>query len=259
MSLAYTHALLRRYPRSYPALYAPHGRVISLDACARQHGAYAAALAQAGLEVRVLDGDEATPDCVFIEDTAILWGPAALQTRPRAPRTPEAAAVAAQLAATHEVTTLPEGAFLEGGDVFSTERTTFVGLSVRTNREGIEALARFMARFGRTVTPVPIEKVFHLKSAATYLGDGAIAISPDLVDPTPFAGHELIEIGADEPHGANLIRAKETLIVSENYPKARAAFESFAAKRGLGVIAVQNGEFEKGDGAISCLSLLWGG
>lgn len=258
MSLAYTNAFVRRYPRSYSAHYVPRGRSISLDLCARQHDDYAAALRSAGLNVEVLEADEATPDCVFIEDTAVLWGRHALSTRPRAPRTPEAGAVAAMLRRTHEVSELPDGAFLEGGDVFSTEQATFVGLSSRTNQTGIDALRAFMARFGRETIAVPIEKAFHLKSAVTYLGDGTVAIAPFLVDTAPFARFEQIEIDADEHHGANAIRAKNTLIVSENYPKARRKFEAFAARRGLNVVAVQNGEFEKGDGAISCLSLLWG-
>ncbi len=249
---------MRRFPRSYPPFYVSRGRTISPDLCETQHAAYAGALRAAGVAVRVLDADEVTPDCVFIEDTAVLWGGHALSTRPRPPRTAEADAIAGYLRDTHEISMLPDGAFLEGGDVFSTESATFVGLSSRTNREGIEALSRFMARFGRETIAVPIEKAFHLKSAVTYLGDNTIAISPALVDTAPFARFEHIEIDADEHHGANAIRARDTLIVSENYPKARRKLEAFAARRGLNVIAVQNGEFEKGDGAITCLSLLWG-
>ncbi|MGE3930466.1 MAG: arginine deiminase family protein [Hyphomonadaceae bacterium] len=258
MSLAYTHAFVRRFPQTYPAHYFARGRGISLDLCAAQHDAYAAALRHAGLNVVALEADESTPDCVFIEDTAVLWGKHALSTRPRPPRTAEAAAVAAHLRATHDVTEIPDGAFLEGGDVFSTERATFVGLSSRTNQAGVDALRRFMAQFGRETIAAPIEKAFHLKSAVTYLGDDTIAIAPFLVDAAPFARFEQIEIDADEHHGANAIRARDTLIVSENYPKARRKLETWAGRRGLDVIAVQNGEFEKGDGAITCLSLLWG-
>ncbi|MGE0740028.1 MAG: arginine deiminase family protein [Hyphomonadaceae bacterium] len=257
MSLTYTHALLRCFPRSYPSLYVERGRVISLDACARQHDAYAAALRAAGLVVEVMDAAEETPDCVFIEDTAVLWGRHALQTRPRPPRTAEADAVAVRLRQTHEVTTLPDGAFLEGGDVFSTEAATFVGLSSRTNQAGVDALSRFMARFARETIAVPIERAFHLKSAVTYLGDNTVAIAPFLVDTAAFARFTQIAIDVDEHHGANAIRAGRHLIVSENYPKAARRFAAFAETHGLTLISVQNGEFEKGDGAMTCLSLLW--
>ncbi len=258
MTLAYTHALLRRFPRSYPALYAPLGRTISLEEAARQHGAYADALRAAGLNVEILDGDEATPDAVFIEDTAVLWGRHALRTRPRPPRTPEAGPVAARLCETHEVTELPEGAFLEGGDVFSTEATTFVGLSSRTNRAGAEALSQFMKRLGRETVAAPIEKCFHLKSAVTYLGDNTVAIAPGLVDAMPFARFEQIHIDADEAHGANCVRVGNHLLVSGLYPKATRALARFAERRGLTLHTIDNSEFAKGDGALTCLSLLWG-
>ena len=257
MSLAYANALLRRFPRSYTDYYVARGRSISLEDAARQHDSYAAALHAAGLEIEILDGAEETPDSVFIEDTAVLWGRHALRTRPRPPRTPETDAVAARLRLTHEVTELPEGAFLEGGDVFSTESATFVGLSSRTNRAGAESLSRFMKRLGRETIAVPIEKCFHLKSAITYLGDNTVAIAPDLVDAAYFARFEQIHIDADEAHGANCVRAGDHLLVSALYPKAVRTLTRFAEQRGLTLHTIDNSEFAKGDGALTCLSLLW--
>lgn len=258
MALAYTNALLRRFPLSYADYYVSRGRTISLEQAARQHEDYANALRAAGLNVDILDGAEETPDSVFIEDNAVLWGQHALITRPRPPRTPETAAVAARLRQTHELTELPEGAFLEGGDVFSTENTSFVGLSSRTNRAGAEALSRFMAQQGRETIAVPIEKCFHLKSAVTYLGDNTVAIAPGLVDAAPFARFEQIHIDADEAHGANCVRVGNHLLVSALYPKAARAMAGFAEQRGLTLHTIDNGEFAKGDGALTCLSLLWG-
>ena len=269
MTLNYHHAILRQFPQSYAGLYAPRGIAIDLALAAKQHADYASALREAGLQVSILPPDEAYPDSVFVEDTAVLWGARALigrlgPTSAHAEDTGRASAyakgfggrageeqgVAAVLSRTHETMHLPDGATLEGGDVFSTEQATFVGLSVRTNQAGVDALRRFMP--DRKVIAVPVEKCFHLKSAVTNLGDGALALDPKLISPEFFKGHDIVEV---EP--ANVIRVGQHLLMLDGYPQAERKLASFAQARGLRVRRVPLTEFEKGDGSITCLSLLW--
>ena len=254
MSLHYRHAILRQFPQSYAGLYAPRGIKIDLALAASQHADYAQALREAGLNVAIVPPDEAYPDSVFVEDTAIVWGTQALIARPKfSPRTGEEIGIAAVLERTHELTRLPDGATLEGGDVFSTEEATFVGLSARTNEAGAEALRQFMARLGRKTIIVPVTKCFHLKSAVTYLGDGTLALAPRLIGTEYFAGYDILEI---EP--ANMIRIGQHVLMLDGYPQAERTLEKFAAPRGLKMRKVSLTEFEKGDGSITCLSLLWG-
>lgn len=252
MSLAYTHALTRAPSPAYPALYPDIA--IDLDLARRQHAAYVAALRDSGLSVRVLDGVAAMPDCVFVEDTAILWERNALMARPSPRRAGEAEAMAPALAETHAVTWAPEGVKLEGGDVLQTDGHVFVGLTDRTDEAGAEALRAFMAPLGRPVVAVPVTRCLHLKTAATYLGGGAVALSPDLLDAEPFAraGYAIVE--ANAPAG-NAIRAGATLLTMRADEPDLAAF---ARQHGLKRAVLDTSEFEKGDGALTCLSLLWG-
>ena len=58
---------------------------VDLVLARQQHKAYVDALRSTGADVRVLPGDEAHPDCVFVEDPAVVIGGTALITRPGAP------------------------------------------------------------------------------------------------------------------------------------------------------------------------------
>ena len=65
--------------------------------------------------------------------------------------------------------------------------TVYVGRGGRTNGEGIRQLRRHVASRGRTVVPVPLHRVLHLKSAITALPDGTIVCSdPALLDTSPL-------------------------------------------------------------------------
>lgn len=50
--------------------------------CRRQHEMYVQCLRDAGLDVIELPADEKQPDCVFVEDTAVVCNGAALLCRP---------------------------------------------------------------------------------------------------------------------------------------------------------------------------------
>ena len=125
-----------------------------------QHAAYVEALRGCGLAVTVLPADEAYPDSVFIEDTAVLSERAAVITRPGAPsRRGEEVAVAAALKKHYSAMEfIVAPGTLEGGDVFKESDHFYVGISARTNLEGIRQLAVFLQGQGYTVTPVPLRR-----------------------------------------------------------------------------------------------------
>ena len=97
MPSAPAHALVRTQPRSYAAHYARRGITVDPPLADSQHQAYCHALEAAGLTVSVVDADESLPDCVFIEDTAVVWNQHALITRMAEHREGEQAAVEAVL------------------------------------------------------------------------------------------------------------------------------------------------------------------
>jgi dimethylargininase len=251
-----TTAIVRPPPRSYATFYAPHGVTIDMRLADRQHAAYVAALVSAGLRVETVEPDERFPDGVFIEDTAVVWGERALRTRMAPHREGEQTAVVEHLEHTHDIVALPPDATLDGGDVLHTDNTTYVGRSTRTNASGARALREFLAPARRPVIEVPVEHCLHLKSAATWLGDGTMLLAHDLVDVSYFDADRVIFTADGEAKAANSVRIGSRLLLLDGYPATGAILREFAQYRELTAHALDMSEFEKGDGSLTCLSII---
>ena len=220
-----------------------------------QHDAYVAAVAGAGWSVREVAPADDLPDCAFVEDTVVVLGDLALVTRPGAVvRRPEVAGTEAAVRSLGlEVATIEEPGTLDGGDVLQVGRTVYVGRGGRTNGEGIRQLRRHAAIRGRTVVPVPLHRVLHLKSAVTALPDGTfIASDASLFDTSPFPTMRI----APEPAGAHVVPLGDgALLMSTSAPRSAELFDDL----GFDVITVDIGEFEKREGCVTCLSVLVAG
>ncbi|HSL23768.1 MAG TPA: hypothetical protein VK886_19705 [Vicinamibacterales bacterium] len=255
----YDHAIVRAVPRSYAPAYAAKGIRVDETVADAQHSGYAGALERAGVTVTVIGADEAFYDCVFVEDTAVVWRDRALITRMTEHREGEQRGVAAALGRSHKVSGLSTGSRLEGGDVLHTEHVTYVGITGRTNECGAGELTDFLRAFGRSVVPVPVSDALHLKSVATYLGDGTLLAAPEKVDLRRFEVDEVIETAREEGRSANAVRVRDTLLVSSCYPATLERLRAFAAARSIAVVPLNLSEFAKGGGSSTCLSLLWQG
>src|SRR5690242_239343 len=116
---------------------------------ARQHEAYCRMLRECGADVRTLDVNRDLPDSVFIEDTAVVLDEVAVLASMGAPsRRAEPAGVEPELRKYRPVERVEWPATVEGGDVLRVGRRLLVGLSSRTNAEGVEALRAVAGRFG---------------------------------------------------------------------------------------------------------------
>jgi dimethylargininase len=250
------HALVRPPPRSYRDYYAGQGITIDLALADAQHAAYVAALRASELAVTMIPADESFADGVFIEDTAVVWGGRMLVTRMVERREGEQAAVRRHLQTTHDVITLPEGARLEGGDVMHGGEVTYVGLTQRTNTRGADALRDFLAPSQRPVITVPVERCLHLKTAATWLGEGTLLAATDLVDVSRFQFDHLIATPPGESHAANTLRIGHTLLFRSSFPATGRRLRQFSADHGLTPVELELTEFEKGDGSLTCLSII---
>lgn len=82
----YTHAVVRGVPASLAAgALRMTDAEVDLSKAQREHEAYVEVLrTKLGLEVVELPADESLPDCVFVEDAAVVCGDTALITRPGA-------------------------------------------------------------------------------------------------------------------------------------------------------------------------------
>jgi len=248
-----TKALVRRLAESYANLYTG----VSLARAREQHAAYVQALRSAGLEVKFVEADDTRPDCVFIEDTAIVWAGHALLTRMSPHREGEQAGVEDALRPTHRISRVAPPGKLEGGDVLHVEDTTYVGLTSRSNEAGADALRQFLAPFGKRVVAVRVENCLHLKSGVSYLGDGTIIVAPELVPAHAFDVPEVIETAREEEYAANCVRLGSFLLVPAPFPQTEKKLRRFADKQGVELVPLDCSEFRKGGGSLTCLSLLW--
>jgi dimethylargininase len=249
-------AFVRSPPKAYPSLYSPKGIDIDYTKALVQHADYVATLRACGLEVRTIRTDESLADCVFVEDPAVIWNGHALIGRLGPGRTGEESDVEIELLKSFNVSYLPHEANLEGGDVIHTGGRTFVGLSSRTNEVGAAALGRFLYAFGVETVPVPVRNCLHLETGATYIGDNTIVICPDLIDPAPFAAFNLIEIPKNEANAANCLRISSTVLAPKGYPESEERLRQFTKANDCELVVLDISEFEKGDGSMTCLSLL---
>ncbi len=247
-------------PRAYTRAVSPrlaecqltHLERTPIDAAkaAQQHADYEAALARAGFEIVRLPELADDPDAVFVEDTALLLDGHAIITRPgAASRIGEIDSTAAGLANDFELHRIGRG-HVDGGDVLRIGNRLYVGLSTRTDCDGIGALADLVRPIGFEVVEAKLRDCLHLKTGATFAGNGILLYNPDAVDPAQFAGVE--PFAADEPDAANCVRAGDALILPAGNPRTADRLRG----RDFTVIEVDVSELQKAEAGVTCMSLI---
>src|SRR5207249_4946177 len=160
-----------------------------------QHKAYRDCLAELGLRIVSLPAEPGLPDAVFVEDPAVVVDEVAVISNMGTPsRRPEARSLTEALAPYRPLTFLAEPATLDGGDVLRIGRSIFVGLSQRTNREGIDQLSDRLQPYDYRVHPVEVHGCLHLKSACSYIGSETILLNRAWVDAERLHGFELLDV-----------------------------------------------------------------
>ena len=162
--------LTRSVPPSISQCELTHLARVPIDyqRAVQQHVAYERCLERLGCTVERLPDAPELPDSVFVEDAAVVFDDLAVIARPgAASRRPEVDAVAAALRAHRRLAFIEAPGTLDGGDVLVTPGKVFVGISGRTNADGVDQLATLIAPLGFDVVPVPVTGCLHLKSAVT--------------------------------------------------------------------------------------------
>jgi len=214
-----------------------------------QHAAYESALRDLGCDVRALPADDSLPDCVFVEDVAVVLDDRAILTRSAtATRGSETPAIAEALAPFRDLVSIEPPGTLDGGDVLRVGRTLYVGRTARTNSNAIEQLADLAS--GYRVIGVDVEGCLHLKSAVTLVGPDLLLANPRWV--RPFSDHPIVEIDPSEPHAANGLRIGSKLLYPASFPKTRRRLE----ERGIAIVPLDLSELQKAEGAVTCCSLV---
>jgi dimethylargininase len=250
--LAITHV---PSPHMARAIRSDANAVIDVARARRQHEGYCAMLARAGARVVTLDVNLEHPDCVFVEDTAVVLDEIAVVTSMGAPsRRAEPAGIEAALREHRPIARLEPPATLEGGDVLRVGRALLVGLTERTSVAGARALEAIVRPHGYTVEAIDVDRCLHLKTACAVLPDGSLLANPAWIDPSRLGGRALVTVPAAEPRAANVLLVGDRVCLASAHPRTAALLRA----RGFDVDATDLDEFAKADGATTCLSLLVG-
>jgi dimethylargininase len=225
---------------------------VDVDLAFEQHAGYVRALSDAGWAIHEVEPAEELPDSAFIEDTVVICDDLAVLTRPGAPER-QAEVAGAERAVRElglEIARIGAPGTLDGGDVLQVGATVYVGRGGRTNGEGIRQLRRHLASRGRTVVPVPLKAVLHLKSAITALPDGTIiANDPGLIDPSALPTLRAVP----EEGGAHVVLlGGGSVLMAASAPRSAELFDDL----GFDPEVVDISEFEKMEGCVTCLSVL---
>jgi dimethylargininase len=227
---------------------------IDYDRAVRQHAEYCRMLRHCGVQVRTLDVNRELPDCVFIEDTAVVLDEVAvLASMGVESRRDEPAGIEPELRKLREVHRIEPPATLEGGDVLQLGRTLLIGISSRTSRAGLAALEAIARRYDYKLLPVAVQGCLHLKTACTALPDGTLLVNPDWVDMEDLRGFDTIRIPEQEPWGANTLSIGQKVCLAAEHVRTGDLLRA----RGFEVETVELSEFAKAEGGITCLSILF--
>lgn len=283
----YTTALMRGVPKSLPnalAMGTPT-EPISFQKAVDQHNSYREYLECMLPRVIELKPDESFPDCVFVEDTAVVVDDKAVITNIGADsRKGEVDAVQDMMEKIGlKITDMREvdkNATCDGGDVLypvSYRRDgpgplqkfggkhLFVGLSSRTNQAGASVLQQAFPDV--EVVAVDLDgmtstKALHLKSIVTHLDENTLLIPKGeewgkLIDRMGLneRGYEVVRL--PDLTACNVVSVNGKVIAQPNIgQESMSILMDEVEKRGMMLVWVDASEYTKCDGALTCKSVL---
>jgi dimethylargininase len=254
MAVKAKHAIVRPVPESYEHCVRTNTEQINVELAKQQHERYCQVLARLGLELIWVKRSNTLPDSCFVEDTSfVLGGKAIICNMSVKSRASEVIEVAKVLAGLKEIHYVKPPATIDGGDVLKIEDRLFIGLSARTNIEAIEQVRKIVESSGFAVVPVNVHNVLHLKSACTYLGDSCVILSNGNFDTKILSGLRKIVVAKGEEYAADCLAVNGTVLMAKGYPKTKRLIEN----EGFSVKELEMSEFRKGEGALTCLSIIW--
>jgi len=218
-----------------------------------QHRLYVAALEGCGLNVLILEADEAFPDSTFVEDVAVVTPRCAIITRPAAAsRRGETASILPILEELYSyIEKIQPPGTLDGGDVMHVDQHFYIGLSSRTNRAGAAQLIEILQRYGMTGSVVPVKEFLHLKTGVTQVAENTLLAAGEFISNPVFSNFKIIPVSEEANGGANCVRINDKLLVAAGFPEVI----SQLSDQGGDVVEVDISEYAKLDGGLTCLSL----
>jgi dimethylargininase len=219
-----------------------------------EHAFYEETLRSLGATIVRASPEPALPDAVFVEDTAIVLDEVAVITRPgAATRRGEIESMARVLGAYKPLHRIRQPGTLEGGDVLRVGRRVYVGLSSRTNPEGVGQLEALLEKLDYEVIPVPVTACLHLKSAVTQVAEQLLLINDHWVGRECFGAMEMVSVAPAEQEGANALWVSGAVIYPAHHPQTAERLD----RAGVRVVQVPGSEVAKAEGGVTCCSVLF--
>lgn len=250
------NALVRPPAASYSRLSLTRDAVpqpVDLDLALAQHARYVDALRACGAEVTALPPEPDYPDSCFTQDPAFVFDGRMIVCRLGAgsrqgEEKPVLAFFDGSSRQCHRIT--PPGT-IEGGDVLVTEDRLFVGLSSRTNLEAVRQLSQWT---DRPVVPVPVPNAFlHLLTGCSYLGDGRLLTTSAVAALPEMRGFEKLVVPDGEEWASNALAFGRKVVIADGFPRTAEVL----GKAGFELYPVPISEYQKRDGSITCLSMVY--
>lgn len=251
-----TRAMLRGVATTFDrAIVGAPDVPIDVELAREQHAAYRSHLEAAGYSVEMIPADDSQPDCVFLEDTAVILGELAVLARPGArSRRPEVAPVAERLASQFRTIDIEAPGTLDGGDVMRMGDVVFVGLSQRSNRTGVDQFARVVEDQGLRAIVVPVTGALHLKSAVLPVDASTVVVTPGAVDIDLLESLRVVlESENERLRFSALPLFSGEVLVTTSAPRT----SDEVARLGLEVIPLDISEILAADGGLTCMSILF--
>lgn len=229
----------------------PLHHTLDIELALEQHKKYCQTLRDLGVDLVELEPDDEHPDSCFVEDTVVVHGKRAMITRmAKESRRGESKGVESVVKRFKQISSVKAPGTLEGGDVIHLPDSLLCGITKRTNHEGASQMGQWLD------TPVHLiedPNIMHIKSHVTYLDRNTIILNPRYVDDPVLESYTKIVLPPEETHSANTLTIGDVVIMS-----ARHTISSQLVKEaGFDVIQLDMSEFEKCDGALTCLSIIF--
>ena len=140
---------------------------------------------------------------------------------------------------------------VDGGDVVLTNEVAFVGLSQRTNEEGIRQLSHILEKMAYEIRIVQLPPtILHLDKVLLPVRPGQLLVSRNVVNHSSLSGFDCIDIEFSGPTMSNIICLGDgEIIVGASNEGAILKLE----KECLKLHVLNMSEFSKGDAGPNCL------
>ncbi|MGD9397383.1 MAG: arginine deiminase family protein [Candidatus Thorarchaeota archaeon] len=248
-----TRAIVRPPGRNFKNCLSEHPlhHTLDIELALEQHKRYCQTLQDLGVDLIELEPDNDHPDACFVEDTVVVHGSRAMITRmAKESRRGESDRVEEVLLEFKEIRSVTTPGTLEGGDVIHLPDSLICGITKRTNHEGASQMEQWLEA---PVHCIEDPNIMHIKSHVTYLARDTMLVNPRYVEKPALAPFTKIILPKDESHSANSLTIGDVVIMSTRHNLT----SQLVRDAGFDVIQLEMSEFEKCDGALTCLSIIF--